>query len=401
MKKFSRTLSQNHIRRITACSVCLLLLTGLCACKKQDDAGDSGAGDLIENHAQIDNNNNINPTEPVILPDLTAEFSTWQEAYAVYIDYLIKKDPDQENARINYRFALIYLDQDEIPELYFLSCSDATGEAVATWHDKHLAKLELSNTSAADYIEQSGLLYHHPSKASNSPATVYELQNGAFTKIASGAYRWDSSKATDDRIRMDSKNRPANVYEWDGKTVSEQEFDQNLNAIYHTERSIRPQDWYPVDEILSILETGEHQSVNHRYEFITADVSWTEAQALCRENGGYLAVLTAPEERRAILEQLREQDLTENLYFVGYQVNPERWILADQSEVPAGNLINFWEYQAPDYSFIEPAFEIQECGILKYYPETDQIYLLSAPDELVSTLPDYAGKIGYICEYDN
>ncbi|MDE7120910.1 MAG: C-type lectin domain-containing protein, partial [Oscillospiraceae bacterium] len=290
---------------------------------------------------------------------------------------------------------------EQIPELYFLSCSDATGEAVATWHDKHLVTLGLSNTNAADYIETSGLLYHHPSKATNSPATVYELKNGVFEKIASGAYWWDSTKANDDRITMDSRNRPANVYEWAGKSVSEQEFDQNLNAVYNTERSIRPQDWYPVDEMLSILETGKHLSATHRYEFITADVSWTEAQALCRKNGGYLAVITAPEERRTILRQLKEQNLTESLFFVGYQVNPERWILADQSEVPAGNLINFWEYQAPDYSFMEPEFEIQECGILKYYPETDQIYLFAAPDELISTLPDYAGKIGYVCEYDN
>ncbi|MDE5768540.1 MAG: C-type lectin domain-containing protein [Oscillospiraceae bacterium] len=382
-------------------SLILLAQIGFCACQKDNSDSQKRSDSLMENSAQIETV--LSTESPVILPDLSAEFSTWQEAYAVYIDYLIQKNPDPEFAKNNYRFALIQLDDDpeQIPELYFLSCSDAIGESVATWHEKHLVTLGLSNTSAADYIEKSNLLYHHPSKATNSPATVYALRNGVFEKIASGAYWWDSAKANNDKIEMDSRNRPANAYEWEGKSVSEQEFDQNLNAVYDTERSIRPQEWYPVDEILSVLETGMHTSVEHRYEFITADVSWTEAQASCREKGGYLAVITAPEERRTILEQLEEQNLTESLFFVGYQVNPERWILADQSEIPAGNLINFWEYQAPDYSFIEPEFETQECGILKYYPETDQIYLFAAPDELISTLPEYAGKIGYVCEYDN
>ena len=388
------------LRKKTAVCVCLAFLTGLCACQKNNPDSQEDSSSLIENPAQIETISDSPIESPVSLPDLKAEFDSWQDAYAVYIDYLIKKNPDTEEANTSYRYSLVYLDDDEIPELYFLSCSESIGESVASWSDKHLAILELSNTNATDYIEKKGLIYHHPSKASDSTATVYELKNGVFTAIASGSYRWDAEQGGE-TIQADSQGRPANIYEWESESVSEQEFDQNLNAVYDTERSIRPQDWYPTDEMLSVLETGQHVSATHHYEFVTADVSWTEAQALCRENGGYLAVITAPEERRTILKQLQEQNLTESLFFVGYQVNPERWILADQSEVPAGNLINFWEYQAPDYSFIEPEFELQECGILKYYPETDKIYLFSAPDALISTLPEYAGKIGYVCEYDD
>lgn len=409
-RKHSIKNNRNITQKIIISSVCLLFLTGMCACQKQKDSENSD--NLVQNHAQIESISPATTEEPVILPDLNVTFSTWQEAYTIYIDYLIKKGisaKNTEDAESIYRYALVYLDDDDIPELYFLSCSDSTGEAVATWHDNHLVTLELSNTSAADYIEKSGLLYHHPSKATNSPVTVYELKNGAFQKIASGAYRWDSTKSDDDRISMDSQNRPANIYEWEGKSVSEQEFDQKLNAVFDTKNSQRPENWYPTDEILAVLETGAHLSANHRYELITADVSWTEAQTLCQEKGGYLATITAPEERQAILELMKQDEKTDIRFFVGYRKQEEidgqslkdRWINADGTETPAGNLPGFWEHQAPDYNFIMPEFEVQECGILKYYPETDKIYLFSAPDELISTLADYAGKIGYVCEYDN
>ncbi|MDE5754615.1 MAG: hypothetical protein K2H89_08745 [Oscillospiraceae bacterium] len=388
------------LKKKAALCISLAFLAGLCACQKNNPDSQEDSRSLIENPAQIETISNSSTEPSVILPDLEAEFDSWQDAYAVYIDYLLKKSSDAEDANTIYCYSLVYLDDDEIPELYFLSCSESIGESVASWSDKHLAILELSNTSATDYIEKKGLIYHHPSKASNSTSTVYELKNGVFTAIASGSYRWDAEQGGEN-IQVDSQGRPANIYEWESESVSEQEFDQKLNAVYDTERSIRPQNWYPTDEMLSVLETGANLSATHRYELIVQDISWTEAQALCHEKGGYLATVTAPEERQTILELLKEQELTESLFFVGYQVNPERWILADQSEVPAGNLINFWEYQAPDYNFIEPEFEIQECGILKYYPETDKIYLFSAPDELVSTLPEYAGKIGYVCEYDD
>lgn len=387
-------------KKQTAACISLILLaqTGFCACQKnnsdsQENSDPENAAIQTATAPDADS-----PTEsPVILPDLKAEFDSWQDAYTVYIDYLLKKSPDKENANANYRYSLIYLDDDDIPELYFLSCSDSTGESIASWSDKQLSVLELSNTNAADYIEKTGLLYHHPAKAEK--VTVYELKNGVFNPVAAGSYRWDAEKGGES-VETDSQGRPANIYEWESESVSEQEFDQKLNAVYETERSIRPQDWYPTDEMLSVLETGKHISADHRYELIIQDVSWTEAQTLCQEKGGYLATITAPEERLAILELMKQEEKSDYEFFVGYRTEPERWIAADQSEIPAGTLPGFWEYQAPDYNFIEPEFEIQECGILKYYPETDKIYLFSAPDALVSTLPEYAGKIGYICEYD-
>nr|MDE6087123.1 hypothetical protein [Oscillospiraceae bacterium] len=82
-------------------SLMLLAQIGFCACQK--DNPDS----RIENSAQTET---VPSTQSsVILPDLSAEFDSWQEAYVVYIDYLIQKDPDPESAKNNYRFALFQL----------------------------------------------------------------------------------------------------------------------------------------------------------------------------------------------------------------------------------------------------------------------------------------------------
>lgn len=377
----------------------ILFMLSLCGCNQKNNS-DSETLRLVENNAQI---KSIYETENN-LPDLNTEFSSWQEAYINYINYQVQTSSNPEDARIIYRYSLIYLDNDEIPELYFLSCEEARGEAVATYYNKHLVTLELSNTSSADYIEKQGLIYHHPAKY---PVSVYELKNGVFSKITSGEYSWDYEQG--EKIYPDSQDRPANQYKWENISVSEQEFDEKLNAVFDTESSTKPENWYPVEEMLSVLETGTNSSANHRYELITQNVSWTEAQTICHEKGGYLATVTAPEERQAILELMKQEDKLDISFFVGYRALEEvdnqllenRWINADSSITLAGNLPNFWEYQAPDYNFVFSGFELQECGLLKYYETTDNIYLFSAPDNIIALLPEYTGTIGFVCEYDN
>ena len=38
------------------------------------------------------------------------------------------------------------------------------------------------------------------------------------------------------------------------------------------------------------------------------------------------------------------------------------------------------------------------CGLIKY---VGGIYLFDAPDNLVEVSPEYSGKMGYICEFDD
>ena len=38
--------------------------------------------------------------------------------------------------------------------------------------------------------------------------------------------------------------------------------------------------------------------------------------------------------------------------------------------------------------------------LAKYYSEDKMIYVFEAPDELLGVSPQYAGEMGFICEYD-
>lgn len=71
-------------------------------------------------------------------------------------------------------------------------------------------------------------------------------------------------------------------------------------------------------------------SYSHRYEVVYEDVSWQEAQELCKKNGGYLAVITSNEELQKIMEYIPNKDELSVLYIgCSGSYREERWILKD------------------------------------------------------------------------
>ena len=53
----------------------------------------------------------------------------------------------------------------------------------------------------------------------------------------------------------------------------------------------------------------------------------------------------------------------------------------------------------------EPSFsdkDTQEnCLDIFYYQKEDRWVWNDVPDDILKTVPEYAGKLGYICEYEN
>ena len=170
--------------------------------------------------------------------------------------------------------------------------------------------------------------------------------------------------------------------------------------------AIQLEQMYSKEEILSVLRTGHHTSYGHRYELICADVSWDEARELCMEKGGYLATITSPAEQDIVQKQIEDENLQEISFYVGYRraewVGDEfmepRWINADESFTSADHMHGFWKYSLPEYDYEQSQWEDTVCGLIKY---VGGIYLYDAPDNLVEVSPEYSGKMGYICEFDD
>ena len=155
-------------------------------------------------------------------------------------------------------------------------------------------------------------------------------------------------------------------------------------------------------------------SAKHRYELIVKDVTWKEAEVLCHESGGYLATITSHEE----YEQLRERMISEYKEDIPFSVGatnervegtpfgyrwPEPGIKYGYYMLDLSNaLFRFWLEGEPSYTGLtESGVEVSEDYVVLFYRGKDgRCYLNDVPNDILEAAPSYAGRVGYICEYE-
>lgn len=334
----------------------------------------------------------------------------WRKAY---LDYLKTDETIKAYVPENceYTYALIYLDDDDIPELVIDTGVEAGGQYIATYYNGEVKTQHFSRIGS-QYIERSGLVYTDTGHMDYYPVTITKLVDGEFVVLGDGV-----SYVTDEdwKKMMEDENYPYILtYEWNGESVTENQYNAKIAELYDLGQSKFPEDFNIYEEFAYQLEHGKWTSYDHRYEFIVGDMTWEEAQAKCREKGGYLATITCLDEDKIVSKQMHEQGLDSYSFYVGYRSTERvgdthysyRWVNADGSyQEIMPSMYDFWDYNWPgyDYSKQEWSFERdeQKCGLAKYNQDTNLIYIFTAPDELLKISPQYAGKMGYICEYDN
>ena len=157
------------------------------------------------------------------------------------------------------------------------------------------------------------------------------------------------------------------------------------------------------EDIYDITEGGIH-----KYEYIVNDCSWSEAYQKCLESGGYLARINSQEEYDYILSQINQKQM-ENIHFrIGGRrdENSQDYYWVDDMNNLYGEKINSEDYWCSgQWMTGEPSFsdkDTQEnCLDIFYYQKEDRWVWNDVPDDILKTVPEYAGKLGYICEYEN
>lgn len=370
---------------ITAFALSIMMLVSGCG---SADMENTSALETAEGISQIE-------TETADVPEET-ESAAWRTTYADYIDGLWK-DGQPDSA---FSFSLIYLDNDDIPELFISTACEADGEIAVTYYDGKISEESLPRMGSM-YIERSGLIYTNTGHMGYYPVYIRKLEKGEFSVIGSGI-RTERLDNENDNLIKD--------YEWEGKMVSEEEYNDHIDLMFDREQGICPERRYSSEEMLSLLKTGKCTSAGHRYELIEDDVTWEEAQTLCHEKGGYLATITSPDEQDAVAALIAKEEKQDISFYVGYRSSEwigeefygSRWINKDGSLTDAFNLYNFRKYSSPDYEPGQYKWDRDhtDCGLVKYYNREEQIYLFEAPENLPDVSPEYSGKMGYICEFD-
>lgn len=339
-------------------------------------------------------------------PTLAPDPDTWQGAYVEFME-----GPELDDLFGGYylTYSLIYVDEDDIPELVIDSGGEAGGCVILTWHN---GKLDWMQTARLEftYLERQNLLCNGSGNAGYYYDLVYTIQNDCWTLVAEGSFKeinWDEKTSSFDY-----------AFSWNGVEVSEEEYYRQLTSVFDGKQSVEPTQYYIQPDMRSLLLAGE-VSAGHRYEFLQGNVTWAEADALCKEKGGYLASITSQEEFDHIEAQLLEAGMTDLVFWVGayteYKVvwwDPESgneryygtyWL--EQGQEPYGVLDYFdvlyylWaEWRSP-YDMTTTAKKDAAC--LFYDPGEERCYLQSMPNNPADWGFEYKGTIGYICEYEN
>lgn len=328
-----------------------------------------------------------------------AKAEGYQDAYLVYLDDFKPAD--------DCTYSLIYVDEDDTPELVINSGYEAGGCILLTFHEGVLDEWQSSRLNFT-YIEKGNLICNSDGNMGYYYDYVYTIQDGKWEYVDGGVWGDPS-----DGPQFDENEEYIYVYQWDGEEVSEEEYGNRLNEVYPLDQARQAGKYYILKEIRSVLETGDVTSAGHQYELVVEDLTWKEAEALCREKGGYLATITTWEEMERIQEQMILEDKENVTFFVG--ANNERnndafgyhWIEPESGETYYmlnlyNALFGFWLEGEPSYTGLtEDGEEVDEDYVVLFYRKSDErCYLNDVPNDILSAAPSYAGKVGYICEYE-
>lgn len=144
----------------------------------------------------------------------------------------------------DYQYALIYIDDDEIPELKVIPPMDAMPGYLIYYTDNKADYIELAKGAYLQYIEHSGLfMYSVGYVGYGSDDYVYRYKDGVAEQIAEGHY-------------VDSTQE----YTFNGKTLSMEEYDKELNKAFDKSKATDTQDVYKsFSAIIEGLSVDEEQ----------------------------------------------------------------------------------------------------------------------------------------------
>lgn len=185
-------------------------------------------------------------------------FGDWKE---MYLDYIANFDRaiadtsmDEKRAETlisEIRFGLVYVDDDDIPELYIeypeypwykkariITCragklNDISGER---------SENGVSSWSYCEYIERSGLfLGVYDEKSGYKRIGAYMLEGGEVRILGSG-------------IVSPAYGKKGDTYTWNGAGLTKEEFDGAINDVYDRTKSLRCDEMTSLYEIKDLIE---------------------------------------------------------------------------------------------------------------------------------------------------
>lgn len=156
--------------------------------------------------------------------------SEWKKAY---IDYMQQAQMNKEPWANETTGCLIYVNDDDVPELYLDYGSTAAGGEVCTYYNGEIHTIVVW-CMGVSYIERENLMWDNGGKMDEFYNTVYQIINGEFIQLHKGEFGIEDYN----NVQFDANEMPIYQYYWDGIPVLEEEYQQELNLGYEESEKI-------------------------------------------------------------------------------------------------------------------------------------------------------------------
>ena len=154
----------------------------------------------------------------------TDDTPEWKTAYLNFLE-------QEKDSHLSY--ALVYVDGDDIPELYLSGIGEAIGDSVCTYKNETVVTQQLKRIGGGWFIEKSGSLINQNGNRGHIYTHVYKLNGNGF------ALTFEALSVERVEVLENDKYKLHYEYSIGDKSVSESEYNSAIKANFDFENAVR------------------------------------------------------------------------------------------------------------------------------------------------------------------
>jgi len=151
-------------------------------------------------------------------------YSDWKAAYL---------DVTQKNQKFYVSYALVYIDDNDIPELYMSGGCEAYGDCIYSFKNGRITVQSLKRIGGGRYVERTGAIINENGHMGRYYTDVYMLDANGFTQTFNGVLTERVEYLGNEEYNIISE------YTIDGESVSEADFNATVNASFDFAQSLK------------------------------------------------------------------------------------------------------------------------------------------------------------------
>jgi len=220
-------------------SILFCFLICLCACQVPTQQNNENTQDSIEESSHT----TAAPSENDTPKDDEETVLDWKTAY---LDYVEKRETQygKESAYgFDFYYALVYVDNDDIPELYAMGAYEADGDLICSYKNGRIIEQGLARTRGGKYVERSGVFVNQNGKQGHYYSIVYQLDETGFSPILNASYTERYVPLENDPLEgvppEGDEYEIIKEYFIDDKSVTKDEYDAAINAYVDLSQTVK------------------------------------------------------------------------------------------------------------------------------------------------------------------